>query len=1756
MDYRNEANLRDLAALTPEERARSAKFEASDPNLRELRAEIDKQTDPQKRAILQNEYNRLTGQEYQPETAPQPPGRRRSLADADAPRYVPADDLATPAAAPAASGERTIKRSKAYLDLIASAQEPPAEPPPPSTMERVGQFAKRTLGDVADAATSWATKDRAAAAPGQVGAVGAMGGQRALPGMEPEAAPVPPNTYQASGPGGVLRDIRDNEAARAQRLAPPPPSVLQNPDGSGVQVPERTGGFTPQEMAEGSVAPWKLEEQRRMGEYVAPRNPQEARPFDTAQNIAQDVREFTDNPVARGAVAGFSQLGQTGIGAVRLAADLVGAEDVAGFSRGASRIADTVGQGATSDLKGNEKLVADVTSSIMNSAPAVAIGAIGGRGLTTLFAQSTLAEYNAGRDAGFDVGASLGRAGIMGTAEALGERFGFSEQLKLIKAVTKGLPQGELAKVMGAMIAKEIPGEQLTTAMQFLADKIGPAALRPNATIEDYLNAAGETLKVTVAQTAVMGGGPAAIVTGRNQAAAADQAIERSAMTQAERAAEDAGFLRPTERRKQLDTSLDDLAAEYGISPKAVKAIREQAARKPLDQLAGFYKRAVQSLAKLGLTGKPVDEAGLSVLEQPPPQASVSVPRETPQETVSQPAAPADDTGPIPAEEVLGAPAADEPTAPTPQSSQDLAGEPINRNWTAFAPESGSLNLPREQLPQIKAEHRGALVNFLGARGVTHETDAELDPRTLKPTQAEFSPAKVQKAREFEGGDRSILVSSDGYVLDGHHQWLAKLDAGQPVKAIRLNAPIQDLLRLAHQFPSSTTARGATRATPINAGAPTPQPASGDAVAGGPAPVAPAPSAQPRVIARAGRAPNSAEPIELRANPDGTATPYMGGKAMLDYESGNPIVLPGDVSDLDAKKAIREAGAVSDRTRFFPAGARADQAAADLEAGLKELGGVMGKGAEAPAPAPAPKPDQRAARAKARMALDPVNDTVLQALAKMGGIRRDVVASEFGLKPEELKHTVKVGGLNGFPFRKTDGMDLDRAMTNLREAGYFAGVADEDVRAAFEQAIYDELGGGRTLTVQGQMADAQRQAEERAQEEEAAARAEYDEEAQAERAAIMAEAGLTEQDMAALDDDDLDIDAKSNVSTEAFLRAMGASEQEIQDALAEEARRANGRGQEAGQAAGEEALAPAGAGSGQARPGAAEDEGLTLDAQTSDDLKAKTEREAAAAELDQRQQIDAERDLFGLEQQAPQETRADTTGDMFGGPSVEDVQRAKKPGRASTPTGPDLFGEPQSAADRAEDRDRRAGELAAKYGLKPSMYLDKPLPYAWGRTFADGDSGVSMQASFDQNGAETFTVTRSPTFEEVEAGTLFETSTAHKSIAAAERDIAEWVAQRDGRKPPPAAEALPTGLVEIPADADAVAEAIRNQAQGDDERLTALFGPQDERVSLPRIMGGKVPAGVEFMTPEQAKAELAKWKAEAKRQNKKLAGENGNRTVISLFDASGVLAQPWAEAGYNVVAYDLQTGTDISQFDAQNLLEQHGNDEVFAILAQPPCTDFAASGARWWKDKDEDGRTKASTELVMQVLRTVELFRPSVWVMENPVGRIQEAAKLPDPTLQFDPWHYGDPYTKRTLLWGRFDPNLPTAMVEPTDGSKMHRMSSSAKYERSLTSEPFAYAFFMANNADAMGPAGRLAAEFAGVERELFDAAVAAGHSEYDIRSAVDDPYYENDLETVREELAKMAPTPPPKPSVRPEELIALRKRASILKSLLECVSA
>jgi len=280
-----------------------------------------------------------------------------------------------------------------------------------------------------------------------------------------------------------------------------------------------------------------------------------------------------------------------------------------------------------------------------------------------------------------------------------------------------------------------------------------------------------------------------------------------------------------------------------------------------------------------------------------------------------------------------------------------------------------------------------------------------------------------------------------------------------------------------------------------------------------------------------------------------------------------------------------------------------------------------------------------------------------------------------------------------------------------------------------------------------------------------------------------------------------------------------------------------------------------------------------------------------------------------------------------------------------------------------------------------------------------------------------------------------------------------------------------------------------------------------------------------FLTIKEAKKRIAEWKKNAKSQRK--TGANTGKVILSLFDVTGKWSQPWEDAGYDVYRFDIQTDPemgDVSKFSAEffnEMVDIFDGVEVYGILAACPCTDFASSGATHFAAKDASGQTVESVELVTQTLSTIGHFKPAIWAIENPVGRIEKLGNLPPWRLSFNPNHFGDPYTKRTLLWGRFNADLPIAPVEATEGSKMMQYggkSQATKNARSVTPEGFAYAFFDANNA-VDHPAMALANKYDMLNPKVVGDAVAAGLTEQEIGSAVDDAYYDNDFDQANEAL-------------------------------------
>ena len=194
-----------------------------------------------------------------------------------------------------------------------------------------------------------------------------------------------------------------------------------------------------------------------------------------------------------------------------------------------------------------------------------------------------------------------------------------------------------------------------------------------------------------------------------------------------------------------------------------------------------------------------------------------------------------------------------------------------------------------------------------------------------------------------------------------------------------------------------------------------------------------------------------------------------------------------------------------------------------------------------------------------------------------------------------------------------------------------------------------------------------------------------------------------------------------------------------------------------------------------------------------------------------------------------------------------------------------------------------------------------------------------------------------------------------------------------------------------------------------------------------------------------------------------------SKVILSLCDYSGRWSQPYRDAGYMVFQIDLKKGKDVRMLEKLDC-------EVHGILAAPPCTEFSSAGARWWKKKEEEQPQllRDNIAIVDACLRSVVVYKPKWWVLENPVGRLQRWIGKKNYTFQphdFAGWlpedeQHDEQYTKETWLWGEF--NEPDEKsLPPVQGSKMWAKyggkSERTKEMRSMTPKGFALAFFNAN---------------------------------------------------------------------------------------------
>lgn len=198
--------------------------------------------------------------------------------------------------------------------------------------------------------------------------------------------------------------------------------------------------------------------------------------------------------------------------------------------------------------------------------------------------------------------------------------------------------------------------------------------------------------------------------------------------------------------------------------------------------------------------------------------------------------------------------------------------------------------------------------------------------------------------------------------------------------------------------------------------------------------------------------------------------------------------------------------------------------------------------------------------------------------------------------------------------------------------------------------------------------------------------------------------------------------------------------------------------------------------------------------------------------------------------------------------------------------------------------------------------------------------------------------------------------------------------------------------------------------------------------------------------------------------------------AIFLFDKTAIMAEPWAEAGFDCYCVDLQHPKGERRFDNIILVgaDIHrwvpplGRPIVFGA-AFVPCTDMAVSGARWFTGKG----LYALSDSIALFARAAELLEATgaPYLIENPVSTISSYWRKPDYTFHpcfFTGFEPADNYTKKTCLWTGGGFVMPTPNVAeglPPPDNRIHYASPGEERAnfRSSTPRGFARAAFEAN---------------------------------------------------------------------------------------------
>lgn len=158
--------------------------------------------------------------------------------------------------------------------------------------------------------------------------------------------------------------------------------------------------------------------------------------------------------------------------------------------------------------------------------------------------------------------------------------------------------------------------------------------------------------------------------------------------------------------------------------------------------------------------------------------------------------------------------------------------------------------------------------------------------------------------------------------------------------------------------------------------------------------------------------------------------------------------------------------------------------------------------------------------------------------------------------------------------------------------------------------------------------------------------------------------------------------------------------------------------------------------------------------------------------------------------------------------------------------------------------------------------------------------------------------------------------------------------------------------------------------------------------------------------------------------------------VLVACEYSGRVRDAFIQAGHDAMSCDLLP-TDAPGPHYQGSVLEILHDKWDLMIAHPPCTHLAVSGARHFAAKRADGRQQDAIDFFLELARAPI---PRI-AIENPVCIMSSVWRKPDQTIQ--PWQFGHGETKATCLWLKNLPHLvPTDIVSGRE-ARIHKMPPS-----------------------------------------------------------------------------------------------------------------